>query len=258
MRRAASYLILFLVVLVGLPRRSDAQTPVTDVAHIATSVWAEVARYAQAIEDFIVQTEQIYNQYLQIEYQVQALRKLDVHAWRDVSPAFSRLLALGDDVDAVLYNFNPERLEERFFETFPAGERYVNYSDDSWRALFRTMETFRVSLRSLHEITSSDELDLATLAQIEAEIEGAEGHEQVLEGIGNLLSWTAKQTLLAERINAAQANAETVAKAYEINEAARSRESYSAFLESTVLDAVAGAHDLSSPRFRALPHWMPQ
>jgi conjugal transfer/entry exclusion protein len=152
--------------------------------------------------------------------------------------------------------YNAEGLEERFFETFPAGQRYVNYPDDSWRALFRTMETFRLSLQSLQEITSSDELDLASLAAIEAEIEGSEGHEQVLEGIGNLLSWSAKQSLLAERINAAQANAEMVARAYEINEAARSRETYAAFLEGTVLDA--SAYDENSRAFRALPGWMPR
>ena len=254
MRRLTGCLILFLLVLAGAPRPGQAQIPVTDAAHIATSVWAEVARYAQAVEDFIAQGEQIYNQYQQIEYQIQALSKLDIHNWRDLSPAFSRLLALVDQADAVLYN--TQRLEERFYETFPAGQRYINYGDDSWRALYRTMETFRLSLQSLQEITSSDELDLETLAAIEAGIEGAEGHEQVLEGIGNLLSWSAKQSLLAERINAAQANAEMVARAYEINEAARSRESYAAFLESTVLDA--GSYDENPRAFRALPVWMPR
>jgi P-type conjugative transfer protein TrbJ len=254
MRRFIGCLTLSLLFLIGVPRQSAAQIPVTDVAHIATSVWAEIARYAQVAEDFIAQAEQIYNQYQQIQYQLKALSKLDIHNWRDLSPAFQRLLALVDQADAVLYN--SERLEEQFFETFPAGQRYINYPEDSWRALFRTMETSRLSLQSLHEITSSGELDLETLAAIEAEIEGAEGHEQVLEGIGNLLSWSAKQSLLAERINAAQANAEMVAKAYEINEAARSRESYAAFLEGTVLDA--SAYDENSRAFRALPSWMPR
>jgi P-type conjugative transfer protein TrbJ len=254
MRRLTSCLALSLLFLVAVPRQSAAQIPVTDVAHIATTVWAEVARYAQAVEDYLTQAEQIYNQYEQIQYQIQALSKLDLHNWRDLSPAFSRLITLVDQADAVLYN--TQRLEERFYETFPAGERYLNYPDDSWRALFRTMETFRLSLESLHEITSSDELDLESLAEIEASIEGAEGHEEVLEGIGNLLSWNAKQSLLAERINAAQANAEMVAKAYEINEAARSRESYTAFLEGTVIDA--SAYDDNSRTFRAFPGWMPR
>lgn len=255
MRRAALCLTLSLLVWAGFSGRCEAQTPVTDAAHIAVSVWNEIERYAQAAEDYVQQAEQIYNQYQQIEYQLQALQKLDFHNWRDLSPAFSRLVSLIDEADAVLYN--SRELEERFFETFPAGERYLNYPDDSWRALYRTMETFRVSLQSLHEITSADESDLASLAAIEAEIEGAEGHEEVLEGIGDLLSWTAKQSLLAERVNAAQANAEAVAKAYEINEAARSRETYNAFLEDTVIDAVAGAGSDASA-FRALPRWMPQ
>jgi len=79
----------------------------------------------------------------------------------------------------------------------------------------------------------------------------------VLEGIGDLLSWSAQQSLLAERVNAAQANAEAVAKSYEINEAARSRETYNAFLEDTAVDAVAGAGS-DAPAFRALPRWMAQ
>ena len=255
MRRAALCLTLSLVLWAGFSGRCEAQIPVTDAAHIAVSVWNEIERYAQAAEDYIEQAEQIYNQYQQIEYQVQALEKLDFHNWRDLSPAFSRLVSLVNEADGVFYNSS--ELEDRFLETFPAGERYLNYTDDSWRALYRTMETFRVSLQSMHEITSSDEFDLASLEAIESEIAGAEGHEEVLEGIGDLLSWTAKQSLLAERVNAAQANAEAVAKAYEINEAARSRETYNAFLEDTAIDAVEGAGSDASA-FRALPRWMPQ
>ncbi len=254
MRRFTFCLTVGLLFLLGIPRPGAAQIPVTDVAHIATSVWAEVARYAQAAEDFISQAEQIYNQYEQIRYQLRALSKLDFHNWRDLSPALTRLRALIDGTDAMLYNV--ERLEERFYETFPVGERYINYSEESRRALHRTMETFRVSLQSLHELTASEDLDLVTLREIEAEIEGAEGHEQVLEGIGTLLSWSAKQSLLAERINASQANADMVARAYEVNEAARSRESYAAFLEGTVVDA--SGYDPNARSFRALPGWMPR
>jgi len=256
MRRLACALVLFLVSFVGLAVRCEAQIPVTDVAHIAVSIFNEVERFLQAVDDFFAQAEQIFNQVEQIRFQIQALAKLDVHAWRDLSPAFSRLVSLIEGADAVLYN--AENLEERFFETFPAGERYENYTDESWRALFRTMETLRLSVQSVREITSSDELDLANLAAIEAEIEGAQGHEEVLEGIGDLLSWTAKQSLLSERINAAQTNAETVAKAYEINEAARSRETYAEFLETTLADSVEAGLDDSAPAFRALPGWMPR
>lgn len=253
MRRVA-FVTLFFLFLVGVSGRCEAQTPVTDAAHIVVSVFNAIERYAQAIEDYFAQAEQIYNQYEQIAYQARALEKLDIHTWRDLSPAFSQLLSLVNEADGVLYN--TEQLEERFFETFPAGERYTNYTDDSWRALYRTMETLRISLQSVHEITSSDETDLESLAAIEAEIEGAQGHEEVLEAIGDLLSWNAKQTLLAERINASQANAEAVARAYEINEAARSRESYATFLEGSVVDALGAAYDDNSPAFRALPDWM--
>ena len=254
MRRFTLSLTVCLLFLLGVPRPSEAQIPVTDLAHIATSVWAEIARYAQVVEDFIAQAEQIYNQYEQIQYQLKALSKLDFHNWRDVSPALTGLLTLIDGADAMLYNV--EQLEERFYETFPAGEKYLNYPEDSRRALSRTMETFRISLQSLHELTASEETDLLVLGEIEAAIEGAEGHEQVLEGIGTLMSWNAKQSLLAERINAAQANAEMVARAYEVNEAARSRESYTAFLEGTVVDA--SGYDPNARSFRALPGWMPR
>jgi hypothetical protein len=72
MRRAAP-LMMFILFLVGVSGRCEAQIPVTDVAHIAVSVYNEIERYAQAIEDYIEQVEQIYNQYEQIAYQVQAL-----------------------------------------------------------------------------------------------------------------------------------------------------------------------------------------
>jgi hypothetical protein len=70
---------LFFLFLVGASGRCEAQTPVTDVAHIAVSVFNEIERYAQAIEDYIAQAEQIYNQYEQIAYQIKALEKLDIH-----------------------------------------------------------------------------------------------------------------------------------------------------------------------------------
>jgi P-type conjugative transfer protein TrbJ len=256
MRRLLCCLVLFLVSFVGLSARCEAQIPVTDVAHIAVSIFNEIERYVQAVEDFLSQTEQILNQYQQLRYQVQALEKLDFHRWRDLSPAFSHLVFLIEGADAVLYN--AQHLEERFFETFPAGEAYENYTEDSWRALFRTLETLRLSVQSVQEITSFDQVDLGSLAAIEAEIEAARGHEEVLEGIGDLLSWTAKQSLLTERINAAQANAETVAKAYEINEAARSRETFAEFLDDTLADSAEAAMDESAPAFRALPGWMPR
>jgi P-type conjugative transfer protein TrbJ len=255
MRRVACVTLFFLF-LAGIAGRCEAQIPVTDVLHIAVTVFDEVERYGQAVEDYIAQGEQIYNQYKQIANQVKALEKLDVHTWRDLSPEFARLLALVNEADAVLYN--TDNLEERFFETFPAGEAYTNYTDDSWQALYRTMETLRISLQSVHEITSSDETDLESLATIEGEIQGAQGHEEVLESIGDLLSWNAKQALLTERITASQANAEAVAKAYEINEAARSRESYANFIEGTVTDAIGAAYDDSSPAFQALPDWVAQ
>jgi P-type conjugative transfer protein TrbJ len=255
MRRAV-FVSLFFLFLAGVSSRCEAQIPVTDQAHIAVSEFNEIERYAQAVEDYIAQYTQIYNQYEQIANQVKALEKLNIHTWRDLSPAFSRLVSLANEADAVLYN--TEQLEERFFETFPEGERYNNYANDSWLALYRTMETLRISLESVHEITSTDESDLDSLASIEAEIEGAQGHEEVLEAIGDLLSWNAKQTLLTERINASQSNAEMVARAYEINEAARSRESYSNFLIGTLVDAEDGAYDDNAPAYRAVPDWMAQ
>src|ERR1700709_1613136 len=99
MRRAAC-VTLFFFFLAGIAGRCEAQIPVTDVLHIAVTVFDEIERYGQAIEDYIAQGEQIYNQYEQIANQVKALEKLDVHSWRDLSPAFARLLALVNEADA--------------------------------------------------------------------------------------------------------------------------------------------------------------
>lgn len=256
MRRAALCLTLFLMMLVSISGPSDAQIPVTDAAHIATSVWAEIARYGQAALDLVNQAQRLYNQYEQIRYQLQALEKLEVHNLRDLSLALTRLNTLVDQADGVLYS--ARELEERFWETFPAGSRYVNYSEESYRALWRTMETARVGLEALKEITEGTERDLAALGAIEAQIEDAQGHEEVLEAVGDLLAWSARQQVMSERLAAITANVETVRGIYEIDKEARSRESFLNFLDATLVEALDGAFDEGAPAYRALPGWMPR
>src|SRR4051794_28142624 len=115
-RRLVPFLVA-LGLLLGLPRPSQAQIPVTDVAHIAVTTWAEIVRYGQAAYEIYQKAVSIYNQYEQINRQIQSLRKLNIRSWRDIGPLYYQLNSLLQQSDTLTYAV--ENLEEEFYATFP-------------------------------------------------------------------------------------------------------------------------------------------
>lgn len=248
-------LLLLVAGLLLVPAPSNAQTPVTDVIHTATSVWAEVARYAQAAFDIIQRATQIYNQVQQINYQIQALKKLEYHSWRDVGPLFYQLDSLLREAETL--TAAADELEAMFYATFPGSTRYLAYQDESYTQVQRALNTFRVSLLALKGIREDTRGSLSTLGALQQQVEAAEGHQEALEALSELESWQAAQLSTMAQTLETIANTQIIAASYQINQDAQFRRTQSDALTTTLYraDAAAtGSHDSHSP----FPVWMPR
>ena len=94
------------VLVVGLlPGRATAQFAVYDAANHSENI----LQVAKAIS-------QINNQRLQIQYQLQALKKLGGATWRDIRPLVQQLDALMQQTQALAYSL--ANLDQQFQQTF--------------------------------------------------------------------------------------------------------------------------------------------
>ncbi|HET9210146.1 MAG TPA: hypothetical protein VFR03_07100 [Thermoanaerobaculia bacterium] len=255
MKRRLAASIAALALFLGASRPSHAQIPVTDVAHIAVTTWAEIARYGQVAYEIAQRALSIYNQYEQIDRQVQALKKLNVRSWRDIGPLYYQLNSLLQQSDTLTYAV--ANLEEEFYATFPGATRYVNYPAEQFTLVQRTLDTLCLNLLSLHQIHLDSRGSLQVLGEIQRHVDAAEGHEQTLEALGELGSWQADQLATMGSTLQSIANTAIVAASYQINQDARSRQTRSDALAATATRALADAA-ASKPSYTLLPSWVPQ
>ena len=240
--------------LLGAPRPSEAQVPVTDAAHIAVTTWAEIARYGQAAYQIYQKTLSIYNQYEQIDRQVQALKKLNVRSWRDIGPLYFQLNSLLQQSGSLTYAV--EGLEEEFYATFPGSTRYLNYPAEQFAEVQRTLDTFRLNLLSLHQIHLDSRGSLQVLGEIQNHVDSAQGHEETLEALGELGSWQADQLATMGSTLQSIANTAIVASSYQINQDARSKQTLADTLQTSAFRAQADAAQ-TKPSYSLLPSWVP-
>ena len=247
--------VFLLFAFLAIPHQAQAQTPVTDVLHIATSVWAELARYAQSAYDVYQQGEQIYNQYQQIERQIQALKKLDIHTWRDIAPFYDQLDNVLEEAETLTYVV--EDLEEQFYVNFPGVTSYSRFPEENAAGVQRILATFRANLMGLHTIHETTEGSLEELAGIQLDVERAEGTQQGLESLAELAAWQANQLATIGRTLQANANAQIIASSYAISADARLKQTHTDTLAITLYRAEADAARPQTP-YSFLPAWMPR
>jgi len=254
MRRRLIPCLTASVLLLAAPRASQAQIPVTDVAHIAVSTWSEIARYGQAAYQIYQEALSVYNQYQQIERQVQALKKLNVRSWRDIVPLYYQLNSLL--VQSGTLTYAVENLEEEFYATFPGSTRYVNFPAEQFNEVERTLDTLRLNLLSLHQIHLDSRGSLQVLGEIQHHVDAAQGHEETLEALGELGAWQADQLATMGATLQSIANTAIVASSYQVNKDARTRQTASDILEATANRARTDAAT-SKPSYPLLPSWVP-
>ena len=253
-KRQVLLALIVVVALLATPRQASAQIPVTDIAHIAVTTWAEIARYLQAAYSIVQQGTAIYNQIQQIEYQYQALKKLNVHNWRDIGPLYYQLSGILNQADSLTYTI--EGLEENFYATFPGAAAYTSFPAENLVVVQRALDTFRLNLMSLHQISNDQKGSLQVLGTLQTQVDTADGHEQTLEALAELGSWQADQLATMGSTLQTIANVQIVAASYQINQDARSRQTHADTLGATVARAQADQAQ-SEPSYTLLPSWMP-
>lgn len=255
MRHRVVAAILILVAFLSLaPQPAQAQIPVTDVAHILETVWAEFSRYAQELLSLYNQAEQIYAQYEAIYYQVVALQKLDFHSWRDIAPLLGRMESLL--ADSQLLTYRVQELETQFWSFFPLGT-YTNAPEERYQQVYKILDTYRAQLQVLQDIDEDTRLAVGHLADMKAQLAAAEGPEQALEVIGDAQLWTGEQILAGQSVLQLLLNQQIVTSAQALQERANEKDSSSQALRST-LSAARDAASLDAPAYTPVPSWMDQ
>jgi P-type conjugative transfer protein TrbJ len=252
-RKLLAPLAVTLALLFLRPQPSAAQIPVTDVAHIAVSTWAEIARYAQEAYSIIQRALSIYNQVKQIELQVKALRKLGLNSWRDIGPLYYHINQLLDEGESLVYALDD--LGERFDETFPGLTRFTDPATQTFNQVTRVLNTFRANLLTLHQVHSDSQGSLQNLGEIQRHVELSEGHEQTLEAIAEFQSWQSDQLATMGVTLQAIANTSAVAASYQVNREAQLRQTAADTVLSSAVAAQRAAED-SSTTYTALPPWI--
>jgi P-type conjugative transfer protein TrbJ len=251
-RLLAAFTVL---VLFGCPAPSGAQVEVTDVIHIAVSKKNEIIRYAQAAYQIYQKAVSIYNEYKMIENQVTALKKLQVHHWRDIGPLYWQLNDILHQAESLTYTM--EDLEERFYETFPGSERYTSFVTQNFTEVQRALDVMRLNLRSLNQVHQDQRGSLQVLGELQLQADRAEGHEQALEVLTELGSWQASQLATMGATLQSIANAQIVAASYQINQEARMRQTTADALAATVKRAEEN-QARPATTYTVVPFWMPR
>jgi P-type conjugative transfer protein TrbJ len=250
-RPRAAFLLAILLVLV-LPGPSAAVYPVTDAAHIQTSIWAELARYLQAALDYYAQIQQVVTQYSQLEAQYEALRKLEFHSWRDLGPLLSQVQRLHQQTEGLVYTGRD--LQSKFKRLFPGDESYGDLPEEVRKQSVQTLATIQVALEVAGKIHEDTTDNLAGLRVVKAQVERARGHEQTLEAISSAILWTAEQSVGAQLQAAAVGNAQLVELAYRTNRDAQLNEAGIEIAARTRADAWR-SYSRAHRRHSVLPEW---
>jgi P-type conjugative transfer protein TrbJ len=236
--------------LLFVPGFATAQIPVTDYAHIALNSYWHYAHYVQFALQIYHQIEQLTALYHQIENQLLALRKLRDPNWREIG-------ILLNDLDAVMRSgralgYTLAGIEGEFRRVFPGWQMW---SDPAMVQLQteRALDTMRAGLSAANHQAPSLAAGEQTLAAIRAQMASTQGHQQALEQLATLGSFSAQEQLLTRQSLAVGNNLQAVAYAYWLNREAQSQATFNAVVDST---SVAGFRD-TSPGWTFVPAWWP-
>jgi P-type conjugative transfer protein TrbJ len=222
-----------LLLLAGAPP-APAQIPVTDAAHIALNAAWHYLHYLQFAFQIYQHYVQISNQLRQIENQLLALRKLDHPSWRDIQGLLADLDALVRSGVAIGYAL-PDA-GSQLANTFPG---WLPWQDPGLaaRQSARALDTMRAGLAAISRQAQSLAPGEQTLAGIRQQMTVTQGHQQALEQLATLGSFTAQEQLLARQSLAVSANLQAVAGAYWIDREAQGRAAVEVVLAETSLAA---------------------
>jgi P-type conjugative transfer protein TrbJ len=246
LRLAAALLVFLLVFPAAQP--AEAQTPVTDVAHILLNLIYHVVHYFQFAQQIVNQYEQIRNQVEQIRHGVQSLKKLDVRNWREVYDLIAYMDYLMRQGKALAYSL--DNVLETLNATFPGSQAWKIYAEESQLQARTALDTFGNALRTLHQEYQHDINDQLLLERIKGQVDAAQGPEQALEALNSLQTFNAQELSVTKRTLAATANLHAVFYAHLLNREAQSEATFRQVLTNSLAQP---SH--SSPGFSFQPSW---
>lgn len=221
LRRSAILVVACALSVAFPPGGAHAQWTVIDPSNLA-----------QNIQQVANSLEQINNQRRQLEYQLQALRKLGNANWRDIRGLVRQLDNLMREGEALAYSI--VNLDQQFRETFP-GWRAASSNLDLPVAqrvqAERTLATMRAALNVLSEQARQFQNGQATLASIKSQMSDIEGTQEALELQATLDAYLAEEIALLRQTFTTQANLQAVYNAYRINGEAETRATYRAMVD---------------------------
>ncbi len=254
----ATLVVLCLLLVTAIPvvfttTIAHAQFPVTDVAHIHQTIVHYVAR----LHEIVQKATQIANQYRQlandarmIANQIQALKKLEIHHFRDVEPTLRQIEAVMNG------HLIPSHLSPGVRGIHTEVYRGWNLPFDTWTeeavSVTSSLDTMRESLFAKHLQHRTILQHLEELNGLKDQIEAAEGHEEILEAIGSLAAFDTETQLLAQIAAQTSADAATAYYSYQVNRLGRQGRSLEEAIKTTSLNPP----DINaSPGWGALPPW---
>jgi P-type conjugative transfer protein TrbJ len=244
--RGALALVLAALLLVCGAPPAGAVIPVTDYAHIAVNQYWHYVHYVQFAFQIYQHVTQIANQVRQIDNQLRALSKLRNPNWREIQSLLTDLDFLVRSGRAIGYSFPDPGGQLR--QVYPG---WTPWTDPMVAPVQseRALDTMRAGLDAINRQAQSFSPGEQTLAAIRQQMATTDGHQQAIEHLATLSSFSAQEQLLTRQSLAVNANLQAVANAYWIDREAQSR---AAFQLATTETALA-AYRTTSPGFTFVP-----
>jgi P-type conjugative transfer protein TrbJ len=238
--------VLAALMMVAAARPAAAQIPVTDYAHIAVNQYWHYAHYVQFAFQIYQHVTQIANQIRQIDNQVRALRKLRDPNWRQIQSLLADLDFLVRSGRAIGYSFPDAGGQLR--QVYPGWTPWTDPTAAPVQSE-RALDTMRAGLAAISRQSQSLAPGEQTLAAIRQQMAATDGHQQALEQLATLSSFSAQEQLLTRQSLAVNANLQAVANAYWIDREAQSR----AALDLVTAETALAAYRSTSPGFTFVP-----
>jgi P-type conjugative transfer protein TrbJ len=219
-RRLWRALALSATLALAGPSLVNAQIPVTDAAHIALNAYWHYVHYLQFALTIYQQVEQLNALGRQIDNQVVALRKLGDPQWREIASQLSDLQNLMQSGSSLGYPL--PGIGDRFRTTFPGWTTWWGAGADQDQTV-RALTTMRAGLTAVARQGASLEDGETTLASIRAQMQATAGHQQALEQLTTLATFSAQEQLLTRQALATGNNLQAVSNGYWLDREAQGR-----------------------------------
>ena len=240
--------LLAVLVQAAVPPPATALEDVIDIAHITANVYYQYIHYAARLLEIKQKYDMIFNQARQIQYQLQALKKLENPHWRDVGNLLVYLNDLMREGEVLAYSL--DNIVELFRETFPGWQESRDWPTQYRAQMVRTLNTMERALRTANQ--QSRGFSPKDLGVIKAQLAESRGTEQTLEILATIEAYTAEELLLVRQSLAASNNIASVYYASEVNARAQAAVTFNA--ASQRLSIASGP---PPERFTFQPDWWP-